>query len=54
MIMIEKTRHIRNISLHGPYLIHIAVASDTTNVEWAEGIPPLPSILEKLNLPLAA
>ena len=54
MMMIEKTRHIRNISLQGPYLIPIEVASAITKVEWADGIPPEPSIFEKLNLHFAA
>jgi hypothetical protein len=50
MMMIEKTRQIINSSLHGQFLIPIEVASDTTKVEWAEGIPPLQSIPEILNL----
>jgi hypothetical protein len=54
MMMIEKTRHIRNMSLQGPYLIPIEVASAMTNVECADGIPPDPSIFEKLNLHFAA
>lgn len=53
-MMIENTRVMRKKSLNAPYFIPIEVASDTTKVECAEGIPPLPNILFIVNLPLSA
>ncbi len=54
MMIIEITRQMANSSLHGPYLSPIAVESAMTNVEWADGIPPLPNILANENRPLSA
>jgi hypothetical protein len=53
-MMIENTREIMNKSLQIPFFIPIAVARAITKVECAEGIPQLPSILEKLNRPFMA
>jgi hypothetical protein len=54
MMMIDITRQIMNSSLQGPCLSPIEVARAITNVECADGIPPLPNIRANENLPLSA